>query len=123
MTPSFLRGNPPSPDATNRQREGVPPTNNSHTKDKTMAMAKKLTAHEIAQKLLAGPDLEIWFQDEESAYSGFVMDVDRNKGQICEYDDFPDEEDEDNAIPWENCITLSVGSTDTILRGDSIIER
>jgi len=87
-----------------------------------------MKAHDLAKKLLAGPDVEVRFQDEESAYSGFVEDVDKNLGTFCEVSDYPeeaDDQDEDefeDSIPWEDCITLSVGSTDGILCGDSIIE-
>ena len=58
-----------------------------------------------------------------SSYSGFVEGVDANTGQFCECDDFPDEDDEDAETPWEDCVTLDVGSTDGILTGDSIVER
>ena len=82
-----------------------------------------MKAHDLAKKLLAGPNLDVRFQDEESAYSGYVEDVDANPGQFCECDDFPEEDEEDEEAPWVNCVTLKVGSTDGILRGDSVIER
>ena len=82
-----------------------------------------MKAHELAKKLLAGPNTEVRFQDEDSAYSGYVKDVDANPGQFCECDDFPEEEGEnEDSTPWEDCVTLDTGSTDGILRGDSIIE-
>ena len=81
-----------------------------------------IKAHDLARKLLAGPNLDVRFQDEESAYSSYAIDVDQNPGQFCECLEFPDEEDEDAEIPWKNCVTLEIGSTDGILQGDSIIE-
>jgi hypothetical protein len=78
-----------------------------------------MKAHDLAKKLLNGPNLDVRFQDEESAYSGYVEDVDVNPGRFCECGD---EEDEDEEAQWESCVTLKVGSTDGILRGDSIIE-
>jgi len=80
-----------------------------------------MKAHELARQLLAGPNLEVRFQDGESAYSGYVEKVDANPGQFCECDDFPEDEEDD--APWESCVTLGVGSTDGVLTGDSIIER
>jgi hypothetical protein len=93
-----------------------------------------LTAHDLARKLLSGPDLTVRFQDEESAFSGYVEDVDKSPGDFCACDDFPQfpigaNPTDDrwarlvDAAPWKPCITLEVGSTDTILRGDSIVER
>jgi hypothetical protein len=81
-----------------------------------------IKAHELARRLLAGPDLTVRFQDEESAYSGFVEKVDDNPGEFCECDNFPEDTEDDENTPWEACVTLGVGSTDTILRGDSIVE-
>ena len=79
----------------------------------------RITAHQLAQKLLAGPDLEVWFQDEESLYSGYVEDKNLGDGIFCACDDFPDEDSEEEP-PWTACVTLPVGSTDTILEGDHV---
>ena len=82
-----------------------------------------MKSHDLAHKLLEGPNLAVRFQDEQSEYSGIVKNVDTNTGQFCECDDFPEDEGENTLeTPWESCVALAVGSTDGILIGGIIVE-
>lgn len=77
-----------------------------------------MKAHDLAKALLDGPNVEVMFSDDESAYVNHVTGVDPT-GQFCECEDFP-EDDSDEEPPWDDVVVLTNTSTDGALKANTI---